>query len=485
MKKSLLLVALFGLGIAFSAIAQSINTVRFQVTYNAQNQLYTAWVVPAYNTPNTNNPSADEFGVTAQFSLRIPRGFSITQITDVRGTWEKDPFKLDLTNPIFTSNGISGPNDYYVIGKTPTQTNYGPFQANQPVALFTFQGTQPGALVEVLPTNDPFIQQAYDNLSLNVACSFYSRSGQPMTAGATPMEQFVGVFVSTPVAQQTIHPVRFMMTYSNSTRMFTVWVVPTYNTPNIFNTQGSEFGATAQVTVRVPRNFVIQEVASLRGSWERFPAKIATNNPIIVNAGIQVDYDLYVIGKSPTETNYGPFQANIPVPLLSFRGRTSGRQGVALLGKNDPIINEFNENLALNIGNSFYSRSGQEFSPTAVPLEQFDGVIEQQQLLMSQMNALSFNQQALLEMENDQVVATIYPNPTDDVVQIDYFSDETAGPIRAVLMNPRGGMVSQQVKSPGMGIHQFQFQVAGLEGGQYLIGIQTGDRMIMKRFVKR
>ncbi|MFN4086743.1 MAG: T9SS type A sorting domain-containing protein [Spirosomataceae bacterium] len=485
MKKSLILMVFLGLTLAFTSIAQSIHTVRFQVTYHAPTETYTAWVVPSYSTPNIYNTGPDEIGVTAQFSLRIPRGFSITQVTDVRGVWEKNPFKLDLTSPIFTSNGISGTHDYYVIGKTPVQTNYGPFVANQPVALFTFKGTQPGALVEVLAPNDPFISQALTNLALNVGCSFYSRSGQPMVANTAPQEQFVGVYMAPPVAQQTPHPVKFMMTYSNSTRLFTVWVVPSYSTPNMFNAQGNEFGATAQVTVKVPRNFVIQEVASIRGSWERFPAKIATNSALITGAGIQVDYDLYVIGKSATETNYGPFQANIPVPLLSFRGRSAGRNGVALLDKEDPVIQQFIDNLALNIGNSFYSRSGQMPSPTASPLEQFDGVLNQQQMLMSQMSSTAFQSQALLEMENDELVATIYPNPTDDMVQIDYFSEESAGPIRALLMNPRGGIVSQQVKSPGMGVHQFQFQVAGLEGGQYLIGVQTGDRMIMKRFVKR
>lgn len=485
MKKSLVLMVFLGLSLAFSSIAQSIHTVRFQVTYHAPTQTYTAWVVPSYSTPNIYNTGSDEFGVTAQFSLKIPRGFSITQVTDVRGTWEKNPFKLDLTSPIFTSNGIIGTHDYYVIGKTPVQVNYGPFQANQPVALFTFKGTQPGALVEVLAPNDPFIKQAYDNLALNVGCSFYSRSGQPMTTNSVPLEQFVGVYMAAPVAQQTPHPVKYMMTYSNSTRLFTVWVVPSYSTPNMYNFSGNELGATAQVTVKVPRNFVIQEVASIRGSWERFPTKLATNSPLITSAGISVDYDLYVIGKSAAETNYGPFQANIPVPILSFRGRTSNRNGVALLDKNDPVIRQFMDNLALNIGNSFYSRSGQLPTSTAVPLEQFDGVLDQQQMLMNQMTSMNFQQQALLEMENDELVATIYPNPTDDLVQIDYFSGDSEGPIRAVLMNPRGGLVSQQVKSSGMGLHQFQFEVAGLEGGQYLIGVQTGDRMVMKRFVKR
>jgi len=67
----------------------SSNTVKYQVTYNPANQVYTAWVVPDYGVPNANNSTSTELGGTAQFSLAVPKDFVITNITDVKGTWTK------------------------------------------------------------------------------------------------------------------------------------------------------------------------------------------------------------------------------------------------------------------------------------------------------------------------------------------------------------------------------------------------------------
>jgi|GEM_PF-3995980 len=174
------------------AIAQDLSTnqVNYQLTYNPTTQVYTVWVVPQYNTPNPNNPEANELGATAQVSLKVPKDFVIQNITDIRGTWEKSPVKLG-NQAAFLSAGLDPNYLYYVIGKTSTEVNYGPFSSGTPVSLFTFQGNACYGAVGVLAKTDPFVAAAKNLASLNTACSFYSRSGQATSGNVIPLEQFV------------------------------------------------------------------------------------------------------------------------------------------------------------------------------------------------------------------------------------------------------------------------------------------------------
>jgi large repetitive protein len=174
------------------AIAQQLSTnqVNYQLTYNSANQTYTVWVVPQYATPNANNPNTNEFGGTAQVSLKVPKDFVIQNITDIKGTWEKSPVKLGA-QPVFTPAGLDPNYLYYVIGKNSTEVDYGPFASGTPVSLFTFQGNACFGAIGILAKADPFVAAARSVLSLNTACSFYSRSGQAISGNVTPLEQFV------------------------------------------------------------------------------------------------------------------------------------------------------------------------------------------------------------------------------------------------------------------------------------------------------
>ncbi|WP_428657679.1 DUF7507 domain-containing protein [Runella sp.] len=174
------------------AIAQQLSTnqVNYQLTYNSATQTYTVWVVPQYATPNANNPNANEFGATAQVSLKVPKDFVIQNITDIKGTWDKNPVKLG-NQSIFTPAGLDPNYLYYVIGKTSTEANYGAFSSGTPVSLFTFQSNACFGAVGILAKTDPFVAVAKNLASLNTAGSFYSRSGQSTSGNVIPLEQFV------------------------------------------------------------------------------------------------------------------------------------------------------------------------------------------------------------------------------------------------------------------------------------------------------
>ena len=173
----------------------STNLVNFQITYDAGTDRYTAWVVPRYNVPNSNNLSSQsfEYGGTAQFTIKSPTSFSVIDIQDVNGFWEKAPLRLGPGNPGQTWTGLDPAFNYFVIGKSSTETNYGPFTNGTPVRLFTFKGNGCFGQVSPLPPGDAFIQIARSSVSLNVANSFYSRSGQGAGGNVVPLEQFSNI----------------------------------------------------------------------------------------------------------------------------------------------------------------------------------------------------------------------------------------------------------------------------------------------------
>ena len=171
------------------------NTVKYQITYNPLTQVYTAWVVPDYNVPNANNLELTEFGGTAQFSIVVPKDFVITNVTDIKGIWTKttdsDFRKLGPGQPGQVWSGLDPTLNYYLIGKAPSETNYGTFTAGVPLALFSFTGNGCYGVVKALSANNPFILAADVAYNLNTGSSFYSRSGQPSGGNQKPLEQFL------------------------------------------------------------------------------------------------------------------------------------------------------------------------------------------------------------------------------------------------------------------------------------------------------
>lgn len=193
-KVSLFLLLMFVISLTkLSAQMNSEQKILYMITFDGKEQLYTAWLVPQYETPNSNNPDSEEKGATAQLSLRVPKDFIITDIKDRRGNWEKSPSRIEES--AYTRNmGVTLDGAYYLIGKSPLETNYGPMAVNEPIALFTFKGSREVSQTDlvVLGEEDKFTKEAYDKLSLNVASSFYSRSGQKAKMDARPLEQFNG-----------------------------------------------------------------------------------------------------------------------------------------------------------------------------------------------------------------------------------------------------------------------------------------------------
>ena len=226
----------------------STNGVRYQVTYDATTTRYTVWVVPAYNTPNTNNTGTTEKGATAQVTLAVPSTFTITSIVDVNGSWEKTPIKLGPGQPNqnWSTSGLPTDTNYYIIGKSASETDYGVFTSGIAVPLFTFQGVSCAGLVRIIPPNDPFISAADQTLSLNAGNSFYSRSGQPAGGNQNPLEQYIGVFGSSASCGGQLVAAPVNVTVTSGLNPTTISVLPNVSV-------NGNPATTSNVTITIPQ----------------------------------------------------------------------------------------------------------------------------------------------------------------------------------------------------------------------------------------
>lgn len=177
-----------------------------------------------------------------------------------------------------------------------------------------------------------------------------------------------------PIFGQSLSPntIKYKLTYNVSTQVYTVWVHPDYNTSNANNSNTNEFSATAQVSLKVPLAFVIQDITDIRGVWEKDPRKLG--DPAIEPALANEPYDktarYYAIGKAPVETNLGKFTVGDSVALFTFKGNAC-LGPVSILAPADPFVAASINATSLNVRGSFYSRSGQPAGGNVTPLEQY------------------------------------------------------------------------------------------------------------------
>ena len=252
--------------------------------------------------------------------------------------------------------------------------------------------------------------------------------------------------------------VNFMITYEENTRFYTAWVVPQYGTPNSNNPETNELGATAQFTLKIPTDFVLEEIQDIRGVWEKRPTKL-------VAGGGQVAY--LVIGKSPTEANYGVFKKGEPVAVFRFRGTGGTPQQVTPLAKEDPFVHFANKTLSLNVSNSFYSRSGQSYMIPPRPAEQFKGATVLAEVMKGLQNNILLGTNPVRVTTDPGVV--VYPNPTQDEVFVSFFSQQAGGQVFFELINEQGVAVRVRKTLTTLGLNTQRFTINDLPGGMYVM----------------
>ncbi len=275
--------------------------------------------------------------------------------------------------------------------------------------------------------------------------------------------------------------VNYLLTYEAAKHAYTAWVVPKYATPNVHNGDSEERGATAQFALKTPKDFVISNVRDVRGTWEKAPLKMG-NQERISKAGADPRFAYYVIGKAPTETNYGEFRPGEPVALFTFNGQGGDPTAVAVLEQNDPFVALADQQMSLNVGNSFYSRSGQAPLMKAKPLEQFSRGIDLQTVLR-QLASTSGGSANDFTEGSDLFVMT-YPNPVQQQLTVRFFSGADQNPIELAWINGQGHVLQTQHVVAKQGFNTALLTVSADPAGVYFVRLTDANKPVARRVLK-
>ena len=276
--------------------------------------------------------------------------------------------------------------------------------------------------------------------------------------------------------------VRYMITREPATGVFTAWVVPNYSTPNANNPESEDFGATAQFSLKVPKDFVLTNVQDIRGIWDKAAYKLATPDAF-AQTGADANWAYYVIGKAPQETNYGSFTAGNPVALFTFRGTGGDPTQVNILSPEDSFAQFADQKMALNVRSSFYTRSGQRSSMTAKPLEQMSGVISLKNVLKDKQEQMGIAVNADDDLAQFSVI--VYPNPTTDVVQVTYFSPDDQAAVSLDVLDANSMARRNSVQPAKAGLNTVQLKVGDLPGGVYFVRMLMQGKPVNKKIIKQ
>ena len=272
--------------------------------------------------------------------------------------------------------------------------------------------------------------------------------------------------------------VKYMITHDSQKNLFTAWVVPSYDTPNINNPDTEERGVTAQFTLRVPRGYKLSYLSDVRGVWEKNPVAIGTQEGF-AKAGISTNYEYYVIGKSNAETNFGTFKKGEPVAIFTFAGSGESPEKVTILDGHDPFVKIVDKYFALNIQNSFYSRSGQSAASTTRPLEQGSGSITLKEMIAEIAN------QVVATTDNEEFSKVlVYPNPTSDLVNLKFFVERSDANISIDLINISGNNQSLKKMKGTLGINNTQISLKDFTSGLYILKTVIDDNIYTQKVIK-
>jgi hypothetical protein len=283
--------------------------------------------------------------------------------------------------------------------------------------------------------------------------------------------------------QKAVNTVSYMITFDQAKATYTAWLVPSYNTPNFNNPEVEERGATAQFSIKVPKDFVMRGFKNLKGEWDGNATKIGSQ-PYFVDAGVNTNLDYYIIGKTPTETNYGIFTEGEPVALFSFQGSTSDPKSVDVLDSRDEFVSISTKKLALNVAPSFYSRSGQAPQADARPLEQFTNRTTLKEVLDGLAKKNGIPESFLVEENDPAKEVLLYPNPAVDIVNVKYFSNLVDAEARIDLLDISGSLLQSKNEVTKLGFNNSSVDISSKSAGTYMIRVMIGNDALIKKVVK-
>ncbi|MBN8820647.1 MULTISPECIES: T9SS type A sorting domain-containing protein [unclassified Spirosoma] len=281
----------------------------------------------------------------------------------------------------------------------------------------------------------------------------------------------------------SMNTVQYMVTYDAALQQFTAWIVPQYDTPNLNNPETSEYGVTAQVTLKTPRDFVLSELKDKVGTWDKQPRKIGTE-PIFRQAGADPSFAYFIVGKTPMETNYGSFKSGEPTPLFTFKGTGGDLTQVQVLSNQDAFVSLSDKLLSLNVSCSFYSRSGQSAHSAARPLEQFHSNTRIIDMMKQIQHTTSANMTGDVLLSDGELPFLVYPNPSQGEINLKVFSLRSFNPVTVLILDLNGAQQRTESFIVDAGINTLSIHVPELSTGSYLIKTRLDNKIFVNRFVK-
>jgi len=282
--------------------------------------------------------------------------------------------------------------------------------------------------------------------------------------------------------QSSLNEVKYMITYDESEGLFIAWVVPSYSTPNFNNPDSEEKGATAQLSIKVPNGFVISSFKSIKGNWDGYATKIGSE-AAFKEAGLTTGMEHYIIGKTPSETNYGVFKAGEPVALFSFIGKSENPNLIAIVDKDDEFVKTAYNELSLNVAPSFYSRSGQKANSTSKPLEQFTKKTVLAEVIKEAVEKLGATENLFPgEASSDELL--VYPNPSDSIVHIKYFSLREGVGAKVEIVDQNGAVLQEKSESTRSGFNTATLDISSYLGSMYFAKVIIGNKVISNKIIK-
>ena len=165
--------------------------------------------------------------------------------------------------------------------------------------------------------------------------------------------------------------------------------------------------------------------------------------------------------------------------LFTFQGNGGDMSKVSILENSDPFVKLADKNFALNVQNSFYSRSGQSSQMTAKPLEQGAGSTSLKNVFQVIAQQVSKN----TTIEPDQKLLA-YPNPTADIVNLKYFVEQNDANINIELVNNIGNVQPLKKLKGTLGINTTQVSLKDFNTESYFIKMTIDDKVYTQKVIK-
>jgi len=270
--------------------------------------------------------------------------------------------------------------------------------------------------------------------------------------------------------------VQFQLDLDADTKIYTVSMLPQVTWEPPFNRT-----ATAQITVKAPAGlFTMEDFRSLTPNVE-WNMNSRIDSPAEAPAYDYLSFTLVTSGLEPME-----FVKGKPTKLFCFKNATTCSGMVSLMdNKTDAFLPPNSRNI--NVGNSIgvHGARGEAYtgnvSDKAFACDY--GITPTQLVVTDTKKEEVVESQAIAE--TIEAYTDIFPNPTNQLLNVKFSWDKTVGEKEVLLYNNLGKLVQLYEEKVLHGDNHLTFDIAALPSGIYNVFlIEKGERIVLGKVMK-